>query len=289
MAYYTQQILNALALGFSYALLALGYNLTFGVLRSVNLAYGEVFTVAAYAVVMASTWGVRMTWLLLLFGLLASAISGLIIHFVAVKPLGDVTGFNSARHLAVLVSTMGCSIAIHNAIVVFVGGYPRRFPPLISAGSGGVGMGNLGMAVTISLSVMVLLTIVLRKTRFGLRLRAMAENRELALMSGVNARRNEVACVILSSALAGLSGILTAQGLGAISPFMGGVYGLKALVAIIVGGPGNMFGAVIVSLLLGLSEVLAVVFFASSYRDAVSFGLLIALILGRRFIAAWRT
>jgi branched-chain amino acid transport system permease protein len=282
-----QQILNGLQLGLTYAVVALGYNLTFGVLRVVNLAYGEVFAVAAYAAVVAVSYLNLGNAAAAAIALVTAIATGLTIHLIAIRPLGDVADVNSPRHLLVLVSTLGCSLALQNTLLLAFGGYPVRFPELIPDF---LGLGRPSRDVLVILSAVIsallllLLSVLLLRTKIGLRLRAIAQNRELALCSGVRADRDEIFCVCLSSSLAGVASLITGEVVGAVSPYTGALYGLKGLTVIIVGGIGNMWGAVLVALGLGMAEVGAVALISSNYRDAVAFGILLAVIFTRHFL-----
>lgn len=285
---FLQQMINGLGIGCTYALIALGYNLIFGVLKVVNLAYGEIFMVSAFVGLAASIFISANPFLVFTAAIAGAVITGLLIHIFAVKPLGNVSNLDSPRHLSVLVSTMACSLILHNLVLEVFGAYPQRFPRLIpdwhltllSIHMDGAIILNLA----VSLIVMIALSLFLNHTLVGLRIRALSENKELALCNGIHTTKDEFLSVILSSGLAGLAAILISQVIGSISPFSGLSYGFKGLVVLIVGGVGNMTGAVVIALLLGLSEVLAVAYFSSSYRDAVAFSVLIILLIGKAYL-----
>lgn len=269
-----EQLVNGLSVGCTYLLIAIGFNLIFGVQKIVNLAYGEIFMAAAYAgAIAASTGGNGL--LIVGFAVTVAIVTGMVVYVCAVKPLGAVTDVNSPRHLSVIVSTIGFSLIIQNGTLLLLGGYPRPFPHLISGSPFRVTIVNLA-AGTMTVAVV---TATLRYTRIGLRLRALSDNPELALCTGVRAEHDKLISVIASSALAGVAAVLICQQIGVVSPFIGNLYGLKALVVVIVGGLGNMVGAAAVALVLGIAEILAVHWFSSSYRDAVAFTLLIGMLV----------
>lgn len=279
-----QQLLNGIQIGLTYALIALGYNLSFGVLRIVNLAYGEIFMVAGYAAVLAANHLRSGSVVTVTVSLAGAIIAGLVIHLVAVKPLGNVADVNSPRHLLVLVSTLGCSLALQNLVLLGFGGYPLGFPDLIEDSAflaNSAKRPAFLLAIVASCTLMIGLSAILKYTKIGLRLRAIAQNEEAALSSGINSNQDGLICVILSSCLAGLAALITGEVVGAISPYMGTMYGLKGLIAVIVGGLGNMTGSVIVALGLGLVEVAAVAFISSNYRDAVAFAVLLVVVFAR--------
>lgn len=278
-----QQLLNGLGIGCTYALIALGYNLLFGVLKVVNLAYGEIFMTSAFAILVSATLLPGQPIIIVLVALVVAVVTGLLIHLVAVKPLGDITDPNSPRHLSVLISTLGCSLILQNVATEAFGGYPRRVPQLVPLRSfkmfGGQVELILIFSLAVSLIVMSLLYLFLNRTFMGLRLRALSENAELSLCAGVRVSRDQMFSVTISSGLAGVAAILITQMIGTVSPYIGLSYGFKGLVVLIVGGTGNMPGTVLIALLLGISEVFTVAYLSSSYRDAIAFALLVALLL----------
>jgi len=284
----SQQILNGIGIGCTYALIALGYNLMFGVLKIVNLAYGEIFMVSSFAALLCITFLSANPLIVIIVAIAAAVLVGLLVHFLAVRPLGNVSDVNSPRHLSVIISTLGASLVLQNLAVEISGAYPRRFPRLIPDLMHNIGGVNLDLALFVNLGiatfVMFSLLILLRHTFFGLRIRALAENRDLALCSGIRTTRDELISVVISSGLAGLAAVLISQVIGTVSPQMGLSFGLKGLVVLIVGGLGNMYGAVLVALLLGITEVLTVNYFSSSYRDAVAYALLVTLLIGREML-----
>jgi branched-chain amino acid transport system permease protein len=280
-----QQLVNGVELGLTYALVAFGYNLSFGVLRVVNLAYGDVLMVSAYAATFASVTLRANALATVICAFLVALALGLSIHIVAVRPLGNVADINSPRHLLVLVSTLGCSLVIQHLVLLAFGGYPVRFPQILPQSFHLAGLyvhGGAPISMVVSLVLLVGLTVLLRSTAIGLRLRAIAENRDLAQTNGVRVDRDELFCVALSSGLAAVAALMAGDFSGAVSPYTGSLYGLKGLIVVIVGGRGNMWGSVLVGLGLGLAEIGAVAFGSSSYRDAVAFCLLLVVIFIRR-------
>jgi branched-chain amino acid transport system permease protein len=275
------QIVNSLAVGCTYLLIALGFNLIFGVQRIVNLAYGEIFMVAAYAAAWSARAAPGQVALIISSAIIAAAAAGLSVYLCAIKPLGEVTNVNSPRHLSVIVSTIGFSIVLQNAAILKFGAYPQRFPRFL---------GDSVIASTVwmmigAVCIFFAVHMALRHTRAGLRLRAIADNPELALCTGIRTDHDKLLAVIFSSALAGVAALLICQQIGVVSPFIGSLYGFKALVVVIVGGLGNMRGAAFVALVLGSAEVATTVWLGSNYRDGVAFALLIGVLIfrNRRF------
>jgi branched-chain amino acid transport system permease protein len=211
--------------------------------------------------------------------------AGLLVHRLAVAPLGRVSELDSPRHLGVMITTIGAALVMQNAAILAFGAYPRRFPPLLPDVDVGVGPVQVRSAILLDLAAaaaaLLLLAHVIQRTRFGLRLRAIADDPELAAATGLRIPAHEAGAVALSSALAGLAAFLTAQTVGAVSPYFGVTFGFKGLVVVILGGLGNFRGTVVAGLALGVLEALAAGFVSSSYRDAVAFGLLLAYLVWR--------
>lgn len=279
MSQILEQALNGLAISLAYLLIVVGYYLTFSVLRVANLAYSAIFMFGAVAAALLAETGL---WPLAaaLGGIAAAATVGIAVHMLAVAPLGRVERIDSPAHLAVLASTSGMAMLVQFAVVQVIGSGPRLFPLLLRGPSIAVGDWALPAALTANLlasaSALGGVIILVRRSRFGLRLRALAADRDLADASGVRVRRNQLLCVALSSALAGLAGILVSQQIGAISASQGLVYGLKGLIALIVGR--TPLGAAVVALLMGFGETAVVAFGAGQYRDLLTFGSLIPAI-----------
>ncbi|MEO6325953.1 MAG: branched-chain amino acid ABC transporter permease [Thermoanaerobaculia bacterium] len=281
----SQQVLNALGIGCTYALVSLGYSLTFGTLRVVNVAYGEVFMFSAMAAVGANAVLPHPT-IVVASALLTAVLLGLGVHLLAVRPLGRVSDVNAPAHLSVVVSTMGCSIVLQNTALALFGGYPRPFPHIFSSKAAVLASGlvtNFGVLVggVLALALTAALAILLRRMPLGLEMRAIAENPTLAGLSGISVPRIELMTVAISSLLAGAGALLVGEIVGTISPFIGLQYGMKSIVIIVVGGARNPIGTVMVAFALAGAEVLAVALGFSTYRDGIAFLLLLLVGAGR--------
>jgi branched-chain amino acid transport system permease protein len=274
-----EQVLNGLAVSLSYLLIVAGYYLTFTVLRVANLAYSAVFMIGAVAAALLAETGLWSP-LAALGGVVLAIVVGVAVHLVAVAPLGRVERVDSQAHLAVLASTSGAALLIQFAVVMVIGSGPRIFPLLLEGPSFAVGPTLFSAALTAnllaSLSVLFGVMLLVRRSRFGLRLRALSADRELAEASGVRVQRDQLLCVALSCGLAGLAGILVSQQIGAVSVSQGLTYGLKGLIALIVGRTAT--GAALVALLMGFGETAAIAFGAGAYRDLLTFGSLVLAI-----------
>lgn len=279
---FLQQVLNGLTLGGTYALVALGYTLIFGVLEIVNMAHGEVFMLGAFAgyfLVVHLGWPV---WLALPGGMLAAAVAGALLEFTALRPLRR----KGVDRLSALISTIGLSILIQNLVLKWLGPDPRSFRAALTDaaplrfGALVVSRANL-LVLAVSVLLMLGLNFLLRRTRVGKGLRAVSENPDTAALLGVNVAGMVLSAVMLASALGGAAGVLVGLQFVSVRPDMGFTYGLKGLAVIILGGLGSVPGAVVGGLIIGMIEVLAVAYGGSSWRDAVAFGALFLILLVR--------
>ncbi len=277
-----QQVVNGLSLGSLYALIALGYTMVYGILRLINFAHGDLIMVAAYLAVMgvgvfAWPWFVAAGLAVALTGLM-----GVLLERGAYRPL------RRAPRISLLISAIAASFLLENLVLVIAGGRPRAFPAPAWAG-GSLALGGLYLpllslvipAVTF-LSVGGLFWLVYR-TPTGRAMRAIAHDLETVSLMGIDINRLIALTFLVGSLLAGVGGVLWALKYPQVNPFMGILPGLKAFIAAVLGGIGNLGGAVAGGLLLGLLEVGIVAAFPAwaGYRDAVAFGLLILLLLVR--------
>jgi len=277
---YWQQLFNALTLGATYALVAVGYTLVFGVLRVLNLAHGEMLTVGAFAAIVVSWVAGPNLILSLAVGAGAAALLGaLIVEPIAIRPV------QRRNELAPLITTIGLSILLTNLVAATFGPSQTRFPQLMDNSTFHIGpviatsshILNLGVAM----SLMVGLSLFLRYARIGKAIRAVAENPDIAEILGVDTRFVSNLTVTLASALGGIAGVLIASSVGAITPFSGGTIGMKGLVAVIIGGMTSPIGGVIAAFGLALVEVFSISSFEAAGRHLIPFLLICIVILYR--------
>ncbi len=292
MEQFIQQLLNGLFLGSIYALIALGYTMVYGVLRFINFAHGDVFMLGAFSGLYVSKalspllekmpWPVSASLVLLLSMAICAGL-GILIEYLAYRPLRDKPRLN------VLITAIGVSLLIEYTGQNFFGATQQPFPRLIPTTSvGGLGGLHVTMTQVIVLLTAVLLMVGLRfvvmKTKLGLAMRALSLNPTAASLMGVN---NSVVISFtfgLGSALAAAGGILYASLYPSIEPFMGVLPGLKAFVAAVLGGIGNIPGAALGGLIIGVTETLVAGYsqnigIPSGYRDGVAFVILILILL----------
>jgi branched-chain amino acid transport system permease protein len=216
----------------------------------------------------------------LLWAMLLCAILGVVIERLAYRPLRD------QPKLAVLITSIGVSLLLSYGGQILFGvnqkAFPDLLPPIrIPLGQGVTMSGNHLLVIVVTLVLLVGLREIVLRTRFGLALRALSQNRDAASLMGVNSNAVISLTFAVGSALAGAAGVLYAMNIHSIEPLMGTLPGIKAFVAAVLGGIGSLPGAAVGGLLLGLTECLLGGSFLSSYRDAIAFGILIVILLIR--------
>ena len=255
---FLQQLVNGLTLGSLYAVLAIGLTLVFGVLNIINMAHGGIFMIGAFVGLFMVTVFEANIFVAILVAMLVGAILGYLLEFVALRPLRK----KNVSHLAPLISTIGVSIFIESIALLVWGPQTRSFPPDFIGGLIDFGMFKISMVQIIGLGVsivlMLILNVLIKKTKIGKAIRAVSLSTETASLLGINPT------LVIS-----------------VEPMMGVVIGFKGLAVLILGGLGNITGAMVGGFILGVSEVFSVAYGASSYRDAVAFGLIILLLFWR--------
>ena len=277
-----QQLVNGVLLGATYALFALGFTLMFGVLRVINLTYGFYFSAGA----LIALWLTRSLGWPILAALPAAAVAAgaiaVVLDWVLLSRLRRV----GAPELSSLMVTLGGVLALYSAVTAWLGTEIRRLPPgTISADAfeiAGVRITAAQVLILGATAVLVAgLIALLRGTRLGLAIRAMAEKPDAAELMGIDTARAAASVSFLSGALAGAGGVLIGLNFNAIQPYMGETMMLRGFVVIIVGGLGDIRGALIAGLLLGVIEVLTAGYIDSGLKEAVAFLILVAVLWTR--------
>ena len=277
-----QQIVNALSLGCVYALFALGFTLVFGVLGVINLSHGAIFMVGAYAALQVVTKLSFPLWASLITAFVVSGVAGVLIDVLVLKPLRR----RNAPHLIPMIATIGIAIFLNNAAQGLFGAENLRFPSEVVPDQqlhfAGVQISVLEVAIILlSFLLMGGLLLVMRKTQLGRALRAIAESPKAAALLGINVEGLFYLTSATAAALGGISGVLIALYSNAVFPLMGQPMLHKGIAVIILGGMGDIRGALIGGLFLGFAEVMSVAYIGSTMRDAVAFGLLFVVLLLR--------
>lgn len=274
-----QQLINGLMLGATYSLVAIGYTLIFGVLGLLHFAHGEVLMAGAFMGMYIILWSGLPLYITLPLTMVATGILGLIVQVLAIRPL------KKGYHLAPLLSTIGVTIILQNLAVKIFGGYGTKFPDTIAMGNIMIGPYMISSSkliiMGISLLLMVIFYVVIKKTKLGKAMRAVAESHLTAGFLGVNVERTVFLTFGIASALAGAAGVMVGISFSAISPYIGLTFALKGLVVMLLGGMGNVVGAMIGGLILGVAEVMSITIFPTevNLQDVFSFGIMILILI----------
>ncbi|MFC7779792.1 high-affinity branched-chain amino acid ABC transporter permease LivH [Pantoea sp. GCM10028869] len=287
--YFIQQMFNGVTLGSTYALIAIGYTMVYGIIGMINFAHGEVYMIGSYVsfIVIAALMmmGIDTSWLMIAAGfvmaVIISSAYGWSIERVAYRPV------RSSKRLIALISAIGMSIFLQNYVSLTQGSRDLALPSLIT-GQWTLGESN-GFAATLSTMQLVIwvvtflsmlaLTLFIRYSRMGRACRACAEDLKMASLLGINTDRVISLTFIIGAAMAAVAGVLLGQFYGSINPFIGFMVGMKAFTAAVLGGIGSIPGAMIGGLVLGIAEALTSAYLSTEYKDVVSFALLIVVLL----------
>ena len=294
MDIFLQQIINGLVQGSVYALVALGYTMVYGILGLINFAHGEVVMVGAMVALLAIKLlfaaALSPVLVLLLSVMLAVSVCmvlGYSIERIAYRPL------RNAPRLAPLITAIGVSIVLQNLAMIIWGREYHAFPQLLPNSShhvAGAIITEVQIAIIIiAITVMAGLMLLVHRTRLGRAMRAVAENQTAASLMGVNVNKIISITFMLGSALAAIAGIMVSANYGVVHYFMGFMLGLKAFTAAVLGGIGNLRGAMLGGVLLGLIESLGAGYIGvltggilgSHYQDALAFFVLVAVLVFR--------
>lgn len=280
MTYIFQQVLNALQLGSIYALIALGYTMVYGILTMINFAHGDLFMLGAFFCFLAATF-LHLPFIpTLLIAMIGVAIVGVLIERFAYKPL------RKAPRVSAIITALGVGIFLENFTLVFAP-YPQSVPTLIKNTTwviGGVSISSLQLIIiALSIVLMVLLDFVVRKTMVGMAMRAISWDKSIVPLMGIPVDLVISATFALGTSLGGAAGVMYALAFPVIDPYMGILIGWKAFIAAVVGGIGNIRGAMIGGFILGGVEILVAAFLPSTYRDFVAFTLLLVLLIFRPY------
>lgn len=284
-----QQLINGLSLGSIYALIALGYTMVYGVLRFINFAHGDILMVGAFIgyyvtptiqTFLGSLGRLPVSIAVLISTMVLCALLGVVIEFFAYRPL------RKHPRLTVLITSIGVSLLLEYGGQILFGVNVKPFPTLLPSFRVPLGFelsvaSNHLVALGVSGMLLFLLRLLVLHSRVGMAMRALSHNREAAALMGVNTDAIISLTFATGAALAGAGGILYSLNVHSIDPLMGILPGMKAFVAAVLGGIGSLPGAALGGILLGIVESLIGGSAISSYRDAVSFSILILILLLR--------
>ncbi|HEL1586144.1 TPA: branched-chain amino acid ABC transporter permease [Streptococcus suis] len=280
-----QQLVNGLILGSVYALLALGYTMVYGIIKLINFAHGDIYMMGAFMgyyllnkMTFIQDGGLRF-FLALVLSMVGTAILGVVIEFLAYRPLR-----NSTR-IAALITAIGVSFFLEYVMVYFFTADVKAFPQAIEAVNfnlGPVTVTNIQLIILgVALTLMVALQLIVKKTKMGKAMRAVSVDSDAAQLMGINVNRTISFTFALGSALAGAAGVLLGLYYNQIEPLMGMTPGLKAFVAAVLGGIGIIPGAALGGFVIGIIETFTYVIGLDTFRDAIVYIVLIIILLVR--------
>jgi branched-chain amino acid transport system permease protein len=283
---FLQQVINGLSLGSIYALIALGYTMVYGVLRLINFAHGDVYMLGAFtgyfianALELDANPSVFWAIVVTMGAMAVCAVVGILIERLAYRPV------RGHSRLTALITAIGVSLLLEYGGQVVFGAAPRFFPQMIRSETysiGGVQITNQSLLIIVlAVVVMFGLQFIVHRTKIGKAMRATSFNLSVASLMGINTNFVIAFTFALGSALAAAGGVMVALAIPRIDPLMGLMTGLKAFVAAVLGGIGNIPGAMLGGMLIGLMETSLSATAYSTYRDAVAFAVLILILLFR--------
>ena len=289
--HFSQQLVNGLTVGSTYALIAIGYTMVYGIIGMINFAHGEVYMIGSYVAFIAiaglAMFGIHSLPLLMTVAFIASIVVtsayGYSIERIAYRPL------RGSNRLIPLISAIGMSIFLQNAVLLSQDSKDKSIPNLLpgnfSFGPGGAQEVLISymqvLVFAITLIAMLGLTLFISRSRLGRACRACAEDIKMANLLGINTNNIIALTFVIGAALAAIAAVLLSMQYGVINPNAGFLVGLKAFTAAVLGGIGSIPGAMLGGLVLGVAEAFGADIFGDQYKDVVAFGLLVLVLLFR--------
>lgn len=279
MVVFLQQLINGLSLGSVYALIALGYTMVYGIIGLINFAHGDIYMVGAYIGFFTATYWHFPFIPTLLCGMVGAGLLGVIIEKVAYKPL------RKASNISLLITAIGVSFTLENGFNFLFGGNPRSYPqnifPQTNIMLGPVRVDTLHLMILgVSLLLVLLLQVVVYRTKIGKAMRATSFDKDAAALMGINVNTTISATFAIGSALAGAAGVMVAILYSSLDPYMGIQPGIKAFVAAVLGGIGLIPGAFLGGIILGVIETFVTSIY-SNISGAIAFVILIIILIIR--------
>ncbi|MDQ1277204.1 MAG: branched-chain amino acid transport system permease protein [Thermodesulfobacteriota bacterium] len=287
MDYFLELFLGGLTRGSIYALIALGYTMVYGIIELINFAHGEIYMIGAFTALIVSSVlafsglsGPSVLFLAASVAIIYSAAYGFTVEKIAYKPL------RQSPRLSPLISAIGMSIFLQNYVMLAQTSdflpFPNLLPELTFLESYGLGIGSSEFIILLTTAVsMILLTLLIKFTKMGKAMRATAQDRNMAMLVGIDVNRTISYTFIIGSVLAAIGGILIASHIGRINFYIGFIAGIKAFTAAVLGGIGSIPGAVLGAFILGWTESFATGYVSSDYEDVFAFVLLVMILIVR--------
>jgi branched-chain amino acid transport system permease protein len=274
-----EQLINGLTLGSSYALIALGYTMVYGIVQLINFAHGEIYMFGAFVGLYLVMSGMNI-FIALLGAMIFCMLLGVLVERIAYRPLRG-----KSSRLSALISAIGVSIFLSTLMTLYRGPNTTRYPEVLGNGSyslGSIQISSMQIVILlVSAFLMIGLQMMIQKTRIGKAMRACSQDLEASSLMGINVNRVISATFAIGSALAAAGGVMVGIYYNAVWPYMGMMAGMKAFAAAVLGGIGSVPGAMIGGLSLGVMEIMGVAYLSSSYKDAIAFAILILVLLIR--------
>lgn len=279
---FMQHLANGVSLGSLYALIAIGYTMVYGILRLINFAHGDIFMLGAYLTYYAIVFTSMPWYVAFIMAAVITGLIGFLLEKIAYKPLRD------AQRITVLISAIGASFFLQNFATVVFGGRPKAFPipsilnKIINIGGVSINLVTFIIPV-ITIGLLIGLTYIINKTKTGMAMRALSKDYDTARLMGIDVNKIISITFFIGSFLAAVGGIMWGTKYPQLMPLMGSMPGIKCFIAAVIGGIGNIAGAVLGGFILGLGEIMLVAFLPglTGYRDAFAFVLLIIILLAK--------
>ncbi|MCT4508561.1 MAG: branched-chain amino acid ABC transporter permease [Tepidibacter sp.] len=277
---FIQHLFNGISLGSLYALIAIGYTMVYGILRLINFAHGDIFMIGIYTAFYGMVFTPLPWWLVFIFAILLTGLFGVVLEKAVYKPL------RKSPRISILISAIGASFLLENLAIVVFGGRPKAFeiPDMFSKVFyfGNISVVSLTFYIPI-ITIIILLALLyfINKTKTGMAMRAVSKDYEAASLMGIDVNKIISITFFIGSSLACTGGLMWGLKFPQITPLVGIMPGLKCFIAAVVGGIGNITGAVMGGFILGLGEIMLVALLPAltGYRDAFAFILLIVILL----------
>lgn len=279
---FLQQLINGLTIGGIYAMIAVGYTMIYGVIQLINFAHGEIYMLGAFFAVTFITFLKLPFYAAFLLSMASCAVAGVLLDIFAYRPLR-----NSPR-LAALITAIGMSIFLQNLAMIIWGSRPKPFPhdalpayfEKTAVTFSGVNLSWFHIFIfAVTIIMMFGLNFIIQKTKWGKAMRAVAQNKTMASLSGINVNRVISYTFALAGSLGGAAGIMVGAYYNSLYPTMGYVAGVKAFAAAVLGGIGSVPGAMLGGVILGVAEALGAGYLSSLYRDGISYAVMIIVII----------
>jgi branched-chain amino acid transport system permease protein len=280
MVYIFQQLLNALQLGSIYALIALGYTMVYGILTMINFAHGDLFMIGAFFCFLIAVY-LKLSFVpTLLLSMMGVACLGVLIERLAYKPL------RNAPRVSAIITALGVGLFLEN-FTLALSPYPQHIPELITNTTWNIGSLTISslqiIVIVLSLLLMFVLDFIVQRTKTGMAMRAISWDKSIVPLMGVPVNKIISLTFAIGTGLGGAAGVMYGLAYPVIDPYMGIMVGWKAFISAVVGGIGNVRGAMIGGFILGTVEIMVAAFFPSTYRDFVAFSLLLILLIARPY------